>query len=124
MSVKRFNTEMLDRFKTKVFAGQGGDARRPDDAPYKDEALLHEMYVKRDMSMSEMAREFGVSRSTIDYWLHVHQVRAGEPWKPSQLEIWYWQDGFTVEEIAEICNVSTTTVRRWMDRAGIDTKEE
>ena len=114
---------MLDTIRNRLFSSAEDADEEAEEPLHRDAEVLHELYVIRDMSKAEIARELGVSKSTVDYWLHVHQVNQGEPWKPSQLEVWYWQDDMTLGEIADICNVSDYTVGKWMDRAGIPRRD-
>jgi transposase-like protein len=46
------------------------------DEPYQNENVLRDLYVERGMSMAEIANEFGVKSSLIDYWLKKHDIQT------------------------------------------------
>ena len=42
--------------------------------PYKDEQLLYDLYVRKDLSQSEIADHFDISQNTVSYWIRKYDI--------------------------------------------------
>jgi len=111
-----------------------------NEEAYKDREWLRERYVEQQQSTYEMAAQVDVSHVTILNWLDRHDIErrpaaprpghsAGPPYDhayrdPDYLRVAYWGRWQSMEEIARVCGVGSTTVRRWMDRHGIPRRDD
>ncbi|WP_458211025.1 helix-turn-helix domain-containing protein [Haladaptatus sp. NG-SE-30] len=50
-----------------------------DSYPYRDRQVLEHLYVRREMSMAEIADRFGCGVSTIRRWLDNHDIDRRPP---------------------------------------------
>jgi len=110
-----------------------------DSKPYTDREWLYERYVERRQSTHEIAEQVDVSHVTILTWLDRHDIErrpaaprsghsTGPPYDhayrdPAYLRLAYWARGQSMEEIARVCGVGSTTVRRWMVRHDIERRD-
>lgn len=85
--------------------------------------------LERGLSLEAIGREVGKHPSTVGYWLKKHELAASNadrhsakgPLAKSELEI-HIEDGLTLREIGERFDRSVATVRHWMARYGLATK--
>ena len=88
---------------------------------------LKDLYIKRRMTISEIARLFGVCSKTVSKWLrknnlHYWQRNWGDkPRQPSlnQLRILYFKEGKSQLHISRLFHVSQVTVSHWIKNLGI-----
>jgi len=110
-----------------------------DSKPYTDREWLYERYVEQGQSTHEIAEQVDVSHVTILTWLDRHDIErrpaaprpghsTGPPYDhayrdPAYLRLAYWRRGQSMGEIARVCGVGSTTVRRWMVQHGIPRRD-
>jgi|GEM_PF-6994611 transposase len=90
-----------------------------------DRNWLVEQYQVHRKSLRALAREVGVSHETIRIWLHQAGVSTSDrrynrtriPKK--QLEKLYYQQGLTIDQVAEKLGVSAATVVKRMEEFGL-----
>jgi predicted DNA-binding protein YlxM (UPF0122 family) len=81
--------------------------------------------------MQEIAAECDVTENTIHRWIHRHGIdtRSGGAVvdsrldDPEWLEIKYWEDGLTLQEIAAECDCSPHTVTERFQEYNIETRQ-
>lgn len=110
------------------------------DERYKDAEWLREHYQEKGETTREIAEECGVSHAWICTWLDRHDIERRDPAfvagpdgpeRPAQeklpdadrVETLYWEDGLTIDDLAERFDVSDATVWSFMDRHDIDRRE-
>lgn len=107
----------------------------PRPGPWKDEAWLRNQYVDQQKSIFQIAKEQDCDEKTIRNWLDEHGIAARDHSErhPASREERRYRDGEwlreqyveyerTAGEIAEMCDVGSTTIYRWLDRHGIETR--
>lgn len=100
--------------------------------PYTDADWLHEQYVEQRRPSTDIAEECDVSATTICDWLERHgiprrsQREAHAPDKPYTDDDWlreeYVDNGRSMKDIAEECDVSAAVILKWLRRHGIETR--
>lgn len=100
---------------------------------YRDEEWLREQYLEKGRVVRKIADDCDVDRSTIYNWLNEFGIerqrgpgyRSDEPDKYRDAE-WlkekYHDEKLSTAEIASLCDCSKETIRRWMDRHGIEAR--
>ena len=103
-----------------------------DEKLYQDEDWLREQYHELGKSQGEVADSAGVTESTIRRWMkeHVIERRSMSEAKsegdtelytdPDWLRKQHWDRGKTMVEVGELAGVSGTTIKRWMDKLGLE----
>jgi 5-methylcytosine-specific restriction endonuclease McrA len=99
---------------------------------YQDREWLEEQYHAKGLTQGEIAEKCSVSRNTIIRWMKRHGVESRGPGCSQAKgrykdEDWlrekYWDERMSLEEIGDECSVSGETVRHWVDKFGIETRE-
>jgi transposase len=107
------------------------------EKPYTSKEWLREQYHEKGLNQREMADECGVGQDTISYHMRKQGVEttptehinvdlnkgkkyANKEWLRKQ----YVDKRKTAKEIAKVCGVSTTTILDWLDRHGIETRDQ
>lgn len=105
-----------------------------DIAPLKDPDWLKEQYWTQGKTLAEIGDEVGVSDHAVNNWMDRHGIETrsasesqsdgdiGLYTDPDWLRQQYWDEKNTVAEVGELAGVSETTIRRWMDKHGIETR--
>lgn len=100
-------------------------------------AELYRAYWVEEKSVNELAEEFGISRTSLYRAFQALDIpRRGQNkadkirreklaekrkyWDEEYIHREYVEKGKTVSEIADECDVSTTTIRKWIKRHGFD----
>lgn len=103
-----------------------------DKKIYRNEDWLYEQYHGLGKSQGEIADSAGVTESTIRRWMKEHGIerRSMSEAKsegdtdlytdPDWLWKQHWERGKTMVEIGESAGVSGTTIKRWMDKHGLE----
>ena len=126
----------------------GIDVRGPngglDDAPWRDEQTLRELYHGQGLNCEEVGDELGVAKSTINKWmqrngierrdiakahgiLKKHPAEGPRDTTPDELTEEKWlrekhhQERMSTHEIAEELDCSRSCVSNWLDKHGIKT---
>lgn len=96
------------------------------DAPWEDEAWLREKHIDEGMTLQEMADYAGTTFDTVRYYMRKHGVERIGNARPDAkyrdadyLEREYWENGKSLNEIAEDCDTDGPTILRWMKRHDI-----
>lgn len=98
---------------------------------YKDEEWLREQY--QDKTQAEIADDCGVSRTTITRWMDKLGIESDGPGCAQvdgkhKDEEWlrekYVQEQRSTNDIAEECGVGKTTVIYWLDKHGIERRNQ
>jgi len=90
------------------------------DRRYRDSKFLRTHYVEQRASATEIARECGVTSSTISRWLARHDVERKPRYKDAAwLHREYIERGRRQQEIADDWSVTTSTICHWLGRHGI-----
>ena len=91
-------------------------------------AELRRLYEQQRLDPAEIAERFGVSSRTVRAWLRRLGIplrpqpeRRGRPLPPTAAELRrrYLADGLTIAQLAARYGVGTSTVRGWLEHAGI-----
>ena len=99
---------------------------------YRDENWLRTQYKERGLTQGEIAEKCSVSRNTIIQWMKRHGIESRGPGcsqsegrykDESWLREKYRDEEMSLEEIGDECNVSGETVRHWVDKFGIETRD-
>lgn len=99
---------------------------------YTDPNWLHEQYVVQDRTVPEMAERAGVTRSTIRKWMRRAGIETtGRGYVPDDTRYrdaeWlvyaYHEEGMTMHEMAEECDVTPSTIHRWMNKYGVESRD-
>lgn len=103
------------------------------DAPWRDEAVLRELYVEQGMTVREIGDELGCSKATVSKRMDRYDIPAREgipgsserPWRDKEvLQELYEEQGLRHREIAEKLGCAHRTVGEWLDRHGIEKRGE
>jgi len=105
------------------------------NGPYHDDTVLRELYQEELLNVGEIADKFDVCNATILYWMDKHSIKrrtAAEsrnlntsPYQDrARLERLYHQQKSTTKEMAEKFGCSRTTVEYWMDKYGIERRDQ
>jgi transposase len=94
---------------------------------WHDESWLREKYHEEGLDMNEIGEACGVTGKTIQYWFNKHDIERkargtpsdGKYTEKSWLKKQYFDEGKSLREIADLCGVSKTTIRRWCRRHNI-----
>lgn len=102
--------------------------RPQGEFPWRDEALLRDLYCRQGFSTYEIADRLDCYPGTIREWLHEFEIPVrgpggcpreanyrGEAW----LRTHYPTEERSAYELAEIEGVTTATIYTWLDRHGI-----
>jgi uncharacterized protein YjcR len=107
-----------------------GRKQTPDER-LADEEWLREQYVEKERPQANIAEECASSLSTVSKWLNRHGIKtrgrkqtpderlADEEWLREQ----YVEKEWPQADIAEECGCSSSTVRNWLNRHGIETRD-
>jgi len=101
--------------------------------PWRDREKLEELYVEEGLSGIEIAEKFGCDKQTIYNWLDKFNIDVGSQTDVPQgkkyknkkrLKKMYQGKGMSIREIAEKFGSSYTTVRRWLNKFNIETRDQ
>jgi len=95
------------------------------------DSLLDKWYNEEKLTTYEIAEKCNVTDVTIGNWMEkygmerrsISEIRlSSDAYKPNKEELdqWYNEEGKTLTQIAEKCNVGNTTIRRWMEKYGME----
>jgi DNA-binding XRE family transcriptional regulator len=94
-----------------------------------EEEKLRELYHEKEMTQAEIAKQENVARRTVGGWMEKYEIETGySKWKKNEqpndktLRDLYIRDEKTQEEISNQFDVTKTTIKRWMEKAGIETR--
>jgi len=95
---------------------------------WHNKSWLYQKYHEEGLDTNEIADECGVTGKTIQYWFNKHDIERdsrgtsadGKYTDETWLRQKYFIEGKTLREIATLCDVTKTTIRRWFDRNNID----
>lgn len=98
---------------------------------YRNRQTLEELYLKKQMSMKEIAGKLGCTPPTIKRWLDWHNIptrnQAGNaemPWHSEErLRELYFEAELSVRRIAERFGCEDGTVEYWLRKFEIDGRE-
>jgi len=105
------------------------DATSGDERRYRDEEWLQEQYVEKDLSTVDIGRKCGVAANTVATWLDKFNIEIQNPGNPISdrrlnNEEWlrkqYCEQRCSMSEIAEKCDCSRNTVRRRLNKHGVE----
>jgi transposase len=91
-------------------------------------AQLRRLYQQQRLTPAEISQRLGVSGRTVRVWLQQAGIalrprrkcrRRHLPPADTELRRWYHDEGLTTAQLAARYGVSATTVRRWLNNAGI-----
>jgi len=106
-----------------------------EQAVWKDRDWLYEQYVVQQRSTNNIAEDFDVNPGAISYWIKKHDIgtrsksEARSDGDVTKLHDEEWARDEYVEkerstvDIGEELDVSPSTVRRWLDEHGIETRD-
>ena len=101
-----------------------------DETPWQERENLVKFHHGKEMSMREMADEWGTRRDTIYKWVDKHSVEKRENHKYGEPDDkryrdreWlyekYVEEGMGMKEIGDLCGCSAATIQKWKDKMGI-----
>jgi len=101
---------------------------------HQDPDWLYEQYVEKERPPSKIAEECGVHPDTIIYQRDKHGFPkvdhsdyAGDYGGKYRDKEWlntkYWEQGYDTQEIAEMCDVVKETIRRWLHKHDLGTRD-
>lgn len=101
-----------------------------EDRPWHHEERLRELYVKKELSMEDVAARLGCEYQTGEKWVHHHgiETRPRNPHPPDvlqdekELRTLYQQEKLSTYEIADKYECAPSTVHDWLDRHDIETR--
>lgn len=108
-----------------------------NNTPWRNENKMRQLYLHDEMSLREIANEFGCVHRTVSRWMDrfgIERRERGEAQSkkslpkitrkklndPEWLEEKYWGEELTMEEVSDIVDVSYTTVWRRLEKHGIE----
>lgn len=114
--------QWLDRhdIPTRDFGG------RPDDAPYKDEETLRELYSEKGLSMREIAEELDSPMTAVRYHIYEHGIeKKKHKWDDEELLRQKCEkENVFVPELAEKWGCAANTIYRRLDEFDIEKPNE
>lgn len=102
-----------------------------DDRRYRDESWLREQYVDHRKTIPEIAEMCDCSISTVHTWLGKNDIETrglsgvdkdADHRDESYLREKYLDEGMSVYEIADDCDVTNATICNWLSKHGIETR--
>jgi 5-methylcytosine-specific restriction endonuclease McrA len=106
------------------------------DEPYHNPDWLRQKYIEEDLSTIEIAEVVDVTPPAVIHWMEKHGIDRGGPnpeggrspecdlqERGGWLREMYWSKWKTVAEIAEVGGYTESTVRRWMEKHGIERRD-
>jgi 5-methylcytosine-specific restriction endonuclease McrA len=102
-----------------------------DDAPWRDESILYELYSVQGLSAADAGDQLGTSATTIRRWLRNHDISVRSPGPGSggsatelhdeeTLRSLYVEDGLGVLKIAQKLECHRSTVQYWLQQYDIE----
>jgi len=110
-----------------------------DTSKLKDPDWLENQYVEMEKSTNKIASEQGVGQQTVLNWLDKHGIETrdkgdvlrecssskdGRLTDESWLRQKYNSEGMTMADIARECDVTTPAIKYWLDRHGIERRND
>ena len=104
-----------------------------DRDPWKNEDILHDLYVNQKLTVHTIGDQFGVSGATISYWLKKFELpvrnngrtRDSYPWRDADLmKRLYVDERLSTTQIGKKFDCTSKTVSKWLDRHGIDARSK
>lgn len=103
------------------------------DHPWRDGGLLEKMYIEDGLTIGEIADEMDAHYATVWRWMDRHEIprrlrgSTGNENKYRDSE-WlrrrYVHEMKSMKQISEECDCSTSTVKLWLDKHGIETRSK
>lgn len=99
---------------------------------YKDKDTLQRLYWEKDLTQSEIAERFDVTPQTILKWMKRRGISTRQGYtnntgashqNPDRLRELYHDEGLSLRETAARLGCDQRTVRTWMERYGIQTRD-
>lgn len=124
--MKKFDVERRSRSVTQA----EGDIEK-----LQDEEWMREEYCNKQNGVSTIAEKTQMAPSAVNNWLDKHDIEKRHSTSlnadanldalrnEKKLRKMYFEDGFTLHEIANELSVSYTTVTQWFQKHGIDRRE-
>jgi len=111
-----------------------GEQHRPvSDTRLQDKDWVRKAYNQRNKTTKDIAKEVGVSKTTVRDWLNVHGIErrregpmVADDWltDPKWVREQYQERGQTLSEIAQTTGVTVTTVWDWVQEHDINTRRQ
>lgn len=107
---------------------------KADITPLKNPEWVQEQYWTQEKTLAEIGDEVGVSASTVRSWMDRHDIEArsnSEAQSDGDIELYtdaswlqqrYLDEERSLVEVGELAGVSTTTIKRWMNKHDIETR--
>lgn len=104
----------------------------PEDL-YRDPTWLRYQYLEEGLTVPEMAEQAGASRAVVRKWMNRYGIETtGRGYTPDNtdyrdpdwLAFMYHEQGCTMDEIADHCDVVVSTIHRWMGKHDIESREK
>lgn len=104
----------------------------PEDL-YRDPTWLRYQYREVGLTVPEMAEKAGASRVVVRKWMDRYDIETtGRGYTPDNtdyrdedwLSFMYHEREYTMEEIADVCDVSPSTIHRWMGKFDIQSRDD
>jgi len=95
---------------------------------HTDPETLRELYHNRDLSLRDVADYCGVSHSAILYHMDKHGIQKKQYHTADDaiykdkdwLEVQYWDNQLSLDEMANKAGVHRGTIHKWMKKLGVD----
>jgi DNA-directed RNA polymerase specialized sigma24 family protein len=97
-----------------------------------DHDELRRLYVEEGLSTLEIAKRAEETPSTVQYWMDKHDIATRGPTERQRvlskddlekIESLYWDDEHSTRDIADLFDVHSSTVCRWMEDADINRRD-
>lgn len=100
--------------------------------PWRDEERLRNLYWGEEMSLREIASHLDTTYTTVRRWFNRHDIKRRKSRKKSTgrhqneavLRELYAEKRLSTHQIAERLGVAQSTIRYWLDKHGIEAREE
>lgn len=98
---------------------------------HRDERWLREQYIVEGRTVPDLADELGVSVAAVCKWMERYGIDCGRGPTPDNTdyrdEEWlremYVERHLSVYDIADACDVTISTISRWLNKHGIETRD-
>ena len=85
-----------------------------------DKNILYDLYINKGKGKYEIAKELGVTFTTLQKTIDEYQMKKPEKYNINQIKKWYLDDKKTAKEIGNLIGVGNLTVIRLLRREGVE----
>lgn len=102
-------------------SSEGSQRKEYSGKPWRDEDILHELYIEEGLTLVEVSNRLGCNKGTVCKWVEKLDVREDDSWKDEKtLRTLFVERGLSIPEIANQFGTTRGTIHYWLDEFGIE----